>query len=117
MAVAHPVGLVFLGADEADRMFAQPLGREVGGDVGRPAMLVIGDLGRRVVRGLILDGGFDDIGHAGIPFGSSAVEASIVGARSRGVSTSLDTNGFRSEERRVGQEWVSTCRSRWWPYH
>src|SRR3546814_17435463 len=21
----------------------------------------------------------------------------------------------RSEERRVGQEWVSTCRSRWWP--
>src|SRR3546814_14358803 len=57
-------------------------------------MLVVGDLGRRVVRGLILDGGFDDIGHAGIPFGSSAVEASIVGARSRGVSTSLDTNGF-----------------------
>src|SRR3546814_18932412 len=24
---------------------------------------------------------------------------------------------FRSEERRVGKEWVSTCRSRWWPYH
>src|SRR3546814_15645258 len=23
----------------------------------------------------------------------------------------------RSEERRVGQEWVSTCRSRWSPYH
>src|SRR3546814_19975740 len=23
----------------------------------------------------------------------------------------------RSEERRVGQEGVSTCRSRWWPYH
>src|SRR3546814_13684618 len=22
-----------------------------------------------------------------------------------------------SEERRVGKEWVSTCRSRWWPYH
>src|SRR3546814_8028709 len=32
-------------------------------------------------------------------------------------------NGFdlasarRSEERRVGKEWVSTCRSRWSPYH
>src|SRR3546814_13519676 len=26
------------------------------------------------------------------------------------------TNG-RSEERRVGKEWVSTCRCRWWPYH
>src|SRR3546814_9733702 len=26
-------------------------------------------------------------------------------------------NGFRSEERRVGKECVSTCRSRWSPYH
>src|SRR3546814_877130 len=25
--------------------------------------------------------------------------------------------GGRSEERRVGKEWVSTCRSRWSPYH
>src|SRR3546814_12918365 len=24
---------------------------------------------------------------------------------------------IRSEERRVGEECVSTCRSRWWPYH
>src|SRR3546814_17727140 len=42
-----------------------------------------------------------------------------------GVSTSLDTNGYRrvpidedrSEESRVGQECVSTCRSRWSTYH
>src|SRR3546814_11147863 len=27
------------------------------------------------------------------------------------------TLGFRSEERRVGKECVSTCRSRWSPYH
>src|SRR3546814_11004897 len=26
-------------------------------------------------------------------------------------------DGRRSEERRVGKEWVSTCRSRWAPYH
>src|SRR3546814_993659 len=26
-------------------------------------------------------------------------------------------NGMRSEERRVGKECVSTCRSRWSPYH
>src|SRR3546814_18332321 len=26
-------------------------------------------------------------------------------------------NMFRSEERRVGKECVSTCRSRWSPYH
>src|SRR3546814_17829822 len=25
--------------------------------------------------------------------------------------------GGRSAERRVGNECVSTCRSRWWPYH
>src|SRR3546814_19654239 len=24
---------------------------------------------------------------------------------------------MRTEERRVGKECVSTCRSRWWPYH
>src|SRR3546814_16779095 len=28
----------------------------------------------------------------------------------------LDKRGKRSEERRVGQECVSTCRSRWSPY-
>src|SRR3546814_19996165 len=28
-----------------------------------------------------------------------------------------DHNALRSEERRVGKECVSTCRSRWWPYH
>src|SRR3546814_14779075 len=28
-----------------------------------------------------------------------------------------DPNGSRSEERRVGKECVSTCRSRWWPLH
>src|SRR3546814_19999070 len=27
------------------------------------------------------------------------------------------TLGWRSEERRVGKECVSTCRSRWAPYH
>src|SRR3546814_11532679 len=45
----------------------------------------------------------------------------------RGISTSLDANGTldpqslqsesRSEERRVGTECVSTCRSRWSPSH
>src|SRR3546814_7189896 len=29
----------------------------------------------------------------------------------------LKTQRFRSEERRVGKECVSTCRSRWSPYH
>src|SRR3546814_17228570 len=29
----------------------------------------------------------------------------------------LEYNDHRSEERRVGKECVSTCRSRWSPYH
>src|SRR3546814_11813104 len=29
----------------------------------------------------------------------------------------LRLNVYRSEERRVGKEWVSTCRSRWSTYH
>src|SRR3546814_15842798 len=28
----------------------------------------------------------------------------------------VGSTGTRSEERRVGRECVSTCRSRWWPY-
>src|SRR3546814_8736144 len=39
-----------------------------------------------------------------------------------GVADRIDQAGgaayaFRSEERRVGKECVSTCRSRWSPYH
>src|SRR3546814_20249344 len=30
---------------------------------------------------------------------------------------SADVDADRSEERRVGKECVSPCRSRWWPYH
>src|SRR3546814_3813004 len=33
------------------------------------------------------------------------------------VGDSLDLSRKRSEERRVGKECVSTCRSRWSPYH
>src|SRR3546814_18381999 len=29
----------------------------------------------------------------------------------------IENGGMRSEERRVGKECVSTCRSRWSPYH
>src|SRR3546814_17420532 len=61
---------------------------------------------------------------------------SISGATGAGIPTLLDQviprlgedgrtsepdegeeTAWRSEERRVGKEWVSTCRSRWSPYH
>src|SRR3546814_12407838 len=34
-----------------------------------------------------------------------------------GTDKPLSAYDIRSEERRVGKEWVSTCRSRWSPYH
>src|SRR3546814_4473196 len=33
------------------------------------------------------------------------------------LPTTATMQGIRSEERRVGKECVSTCRSRWWPSH
>src|SRR3546814_18495219 len=33
------------------------------------------------------------------------------------IDLDADINRYRSEERRVGKECVSTCRSRWSPYH
>src|SRR3546814_11804486 len=39
------------------------------------------------------------------------------GALQYGSSASPMYGGARSEERRVGKECVSTCRSRWSPYH
>src|SRR3546814_14507917 len=38
-------------------------------------------------------------------------------ALDRNIGTVLDALRERSEERRVGKEWVSTCRSRCSPYH
>src|SRR3546814_17193548 len=35
----------------------------------------------------------------------------------RSMITELSEGIFRSEERRVGKEWGSTCKSRWSPFH
>src|SRR3546814_5354397 len=40
----------------------------------------------------------------------------IASLNSHGIVVNLDKS-IRSEERRVGKECVSTCRSRWSPYH
>src|SRR3546814_18625103 len=42
-----------------------------------------------------------------LPGTVAAYNEAAINARTRG----------RSEERRVGKEWVSTCRSRWWQDH
>src|SRR3546814_11846965 len=41
----------------------------------------------------------------------------LAGAHGRVLSASDPATGARSEERRVGKECVSTCRSRWAPVH
>src|SRR3546814_4405746 len=46
----------------------------------------------------------------------SASSAALRDFTNRGLRT-LATSAMRSEERRVGKECVSTCRSRWSPYH
>src|SRR3546814_14205626 len=49
-----------------------------------------------------------------------AVGCSIWAEVQNGVWTGQEPvfeSPVRSEERRVGKEWVSTCRSRWSPYH
>src|SRR3546814_3221803 len=49
---------------------------------------------------------------------TSALEFPPSTARTAGVSIgAVRLTGGRSEERRVGKECVSTCRSRWSPYH
>src|SRR3546814_8912261 len=46
-----------------------------------------------------------------------ARSASVLPAPARGPPAAHRLRPARSEERRVGKECVSTCRSRWWPYH
>src|SRR3546814_4311836 len=50
--------------------------------------------------------------------GQLATDAGRAPARQRGLGgAACRRDGGRSEERRVGKECVSTCRSRWQPYH
>src|SRR3546814_13113235 len=90
----------------SDLVLAAPgrIGEELAGALPVAAHLEVADLGE--VEGLQHDPG------RGMPAaarGDLLVDVVVVGLR--GVP------GHRSEERRVGKECVSTCRSRWSPYH
>src|SRR3546814_11620018 len=49
--------------------------------------------------------------------GVVALDAMIVAGAPGHQTNSTVLEHSRSDERRVGQECVSTCRARWWPYH
>src|SRR3546814_3664578 len=55
-------------------------------------------------------------GRGGVTRGGKGVAARSV-TTLHAIFAHAKRAGLRSEERRVGQEGVSTCRSRWSPYH
>src|SRR3546814_11618913 len=85
------------------------------GDKVRGAIKSITDFG--VFVGL--PGGIDGLVHLSdlswTETGEEAVRNFKKGDEINAVVLGIDTDK-KSEERRVGKEWVSTCRSRWSPY-
>src|SRR3546814_13243199 len=59
--------------------------------------------------------------HAGLPGGDLAIvladQPRTLRNEQNAARGAVKDIGHRSEERRVGKECVSTCRSRWSPYH
>src|SRR3546814_8710844 len=56
-------------------------------------------------------------GTIGLATTTSFFPAKPLGCYGDGGAIFTDDDDLRSEERRVGKECVSTCRSRWSPYH
>src|SRR3546814_14477558 len=96
------VGDIHHAVDDDGRRFLSAGVVEVGGsgDAELPYILVI-DVGERAEALLVV---------------AVADRAPIV-AVAAGLEQGLAGFFGRSEERRVGKECVSTCRSRWLPYH
>src|SRR3546814_16855706 len=67
---------------------------------------------------LVVLGASGGVGLAAVQLGKAAgayVVAAVSSAEKAGIARAQAAD--RSEERRVGKECVSTCRSRWSPYH
>src|SRR3546814_13463544 len=94
----------------------------------QPRTAVVGQASRRIEQrggiGAVAVVDLDDQWR--VPLADQAVHE-LLGAERRGQPAARlpgaqgceidDETGTRSEERRVGKECVSTCRSRWSPYH
>src|SRR3546814_9633213 len=76
--------------------------------------LLVADKSELAAGDLVFFGRRGRVDHVGIYVG----EGRFVHAPSTGKDVMVsDLDSGRSEERRVGKECVSTCRSRWSPYH
>src|SRR3546814_16838475 len=53
----------------------------------------------------------------GVHSSSRRTDAPFVATNCAAIPENLLEAELRSDERRVGQECVSTCSSRWWPHH
>src|SRR3546814_11262672 len=73
--------------------------------IAKQCLLVCGRLGAQTQRSVDELAQYADVDRLG-----DEIERARLEAFDRGF-------GIRSEERRVGKECVSTCRSRWSPYH
>src|SRR3546814_15921799 len=99
----------------------EPPGGETGDPVGLRHQVARALGGRRGQRQRLLVVAFENP-HPGQPATPVIVfRLAHLGAQATLVQHLAGTGQLvaaqRSEERRVGKEWVSTCRSRWSPYH
>src|SRR3546814_11533929 len=80
------------------------------GIFGIDDMRLVGTIGRHIAPGI------EQIAVAVALEHAAEIPAVAVIVGELGVLVAV-VDVIRSEERRVGKEFVSTCRSRWWPYH
>ena len=101
---AQLVGVAVSGMAEARPMV------HAGPDDGKPQRHIHPGYGVPVALGLIIDKALDLQGN--VPLVVVHNHHNVVPA-----AKGLGKHGVRSEERRVGKECASKCRSRWSPYH
>src|SRR3546814_15022232 len=103
-AVGDPRGARARGPRLGRRIGQRTLDRRVGSEIDR-LLAVIAGLGRQLAR--------RERGGACGRAQPVAADAPIAGLEIRSVGVEQE----RSEERRVGKDWVSRCRSRWATNH
>src|SRR3546814_13891550 len=111
-----------LTARAADLAACVPVGSDRGSEdvlcLGRVLFSPAPDYLLKVQGDSMRDEGIFDGDLIGVHRTRDARSGQIVVARiDDEITVKLLKVGKRSEERRVGKEWVSTCRSGWSPYH